>query len=800
MEMNELNKASIELIINDQVALSIKSDTEIGKQQLQSFHPEAHYYSDPQFKLFKTDAGWHIEHDETAINETIVNGVKLTDPVLITDGMVISVGNAAKGIQKLPIVFKLPICPENNNNIIEDDDSDEWSDDDEDIDLKNATRDEVLAAVSNDGSALDYADDVLKADREIVLAAVSNYGGALRYADAALKADRDVVLAAVSQNGNTLEYANKALKADREVVLAAVSNNGKALKYANTDLKADRNVVLAAVSDYGSALEFAGNTLKSDREIIIAAIKNEWFALYYAKLEDSLHVPVIDEIFGFNDIEGFGDPGDDSYLVGGMEQLIDLANEHYDLRSMVSGENKIAGNCGVRISCLHAIEDKKAENISVRLKFFDFGFQVEHLLIAYYEEIDLDSEESLCIKIRFKDTEDVEVIEDNSNYNEFISDLEAYDTDEDEDEDEDEWSDDDEKDTFIKNATRDEVLTAVFIRGSVLEDVVDALKADREIVLAAVSNDGSALYYADDTLKTDREVVLAAVSNYGLALEYADNTLKSDREVVLAAVSDNGLALEYVDDTLKADREVVLAAVSNDGLALEYADDTLKADREVVLAAVSNNGLALEYIGDKSTSVSDNEIVRTLRNDITVRFPLTKGEGDVPDITQFSENELHDLRTCLSMSICWEPEQMDENQDAKIMCIEILYDGITHIEDEDYGYWFEGDELYGYPAPVVRFHLDKDVDVEQFRTSIFTSSYKLTTESIEENDDEPFYAEDHNGYTSVISDYERDELIEYFKSNDVFCGKIFKFPDGLSESGHFIPGEEFILENHGTSQ
>ena len=98
---------AIKLIINDQEALSIESDVEIGKQQLQSFHPEAHYYSDPQFRLFKTDAGWNIEHDETAINETIVNGVKLTEPLLIADGMVISVGNAAKGIHKLPIILKL---------------------------------------------------------------------------------------------------------------------------------------------------------------------------------------------------------------------------------------------------------------------------------------------------------------------------------------------------------------------------------------------------------------------------------------------------------------------------------------------------------------------------------------------------------------------------------------------------------------------------------------------------------------------------------------------------------------------
>lgn len=43
--------------------------------------------------------------------------------------MLISVGNATKGIQKLSIILKLPIYPENNNNIVEDEDRYEWSDD-----------------------------------------------------------------------------------------------------------------------------------------------------------------------------------------------------------------------------------------------------------------------------------------------------------------------------------------------------------------------------------------------------------------------------------------------------------------------------------------------------------------------------------------------------------------------------------------------------------------------------------------------------------------------------------------------
>ena len=78
-----------------------------------------------------------------------------------------------------------------------------------------------------------------------------------RNADAALKADKDVVLAAVAQDGLALEYASAALQADRDVVLAAVAQSGWGLQYASAALKADRDVVLAAVTQEGYALAYA---------------------------------------------------------------------------------------------------------------------------------------------------------------------------------------------------------------------------------------------------------------------------------------------------------------------------------------------------------------------------------------------------------------------------------------------------------------------------------------------------------------------------------------------------------------
>ena len=119
----------------------------------------------------------------------------------------------------------------------------------------------------------------LKGDREIVLAAVSENGCALQYATEELKGDREIVLAAVSENGSdwfyghALRYATEELKGDREIVLAAVSQDGLALQYATEELKGDREIVLEAVSENGQALNYATNGLKADEEMTRHALE-----------------------------------------------------------------------------------------------------------------------------------------------------------------------------------------------------------------------------------------------------------------------------------------------------------------------------------------------------------------------------------------------------------------------------------------------------------------------------------------------------------------------------------------------
>jgi hypothetical protein len=64
-----------------------------------------------------------------------------------------------------------------------------------------------------------------------------------------MQEDKGVVLAAVTQNGFALQFAAPAMQADKDVVLAAMAQNVAALLFAAPALKESREFVLAAVAD-----------------------------------------------------------------------------------------------------------------------------------------------------------------------------------------------------------------------------------------------------------------------------------------------------------------------------------------------------------------------------------------------------------------------------------------------------------------------------------------------------------------------------------------------------------------------
>ena len=68
-----------------------------------------------------------------------------------------------------------------------------------------------------------------------------------------------MVLAAVKQDGSALQHASEQMCADLEVVLAAVVQNGSALQWASGDMQCDRKVVVAAVTQDSMALRYASD-------------------------------------------------------------------------------------------------------------------------------------------------------------------------------------------------------------------------------------------------------------------------------------------------------------------------------------------------------------------------------------------------------------------------------------------------------------------------------------------------------------------------------------------------------------
>lgn len=116
----------------------------------------------------------------------------------------------------------------------------------------------VLAAVAETAVALTYASNLLRQDRGFLLAAARVNGLILLHLALAssYRCDRQLVLAAVSQNGEALQYADDDCQADREVVTAAVSASVQlypgdprgplALRHAALSLRTDAELIRLA--------------------------------------------------------------------------------------------------------------------------------------------------------------------------------------------------------------------------------------------------------------------------------------------------------------------------------------------------------------------------------------------------------------------------------------------------------------------------------------------------------------------------------------------------------------------------
>jgi hypothetical protein len=76
--------------------LTMNIDTLVGRRHLRKLDAAAsRFASDPQFRLFRDNArgGWLVEHQATAVNPTLVNGVEISSgPVALGEGAILSIG------------------------------------------------------------------------------------------------------------------------------------------------------------------------------------------------------------------------------------------------------------------------------------------------------------------------------------------------------------------------------------------------------------------------------------------------------------------------------------------------------------------------------------------------------------------------------------------------------------------------------------------------------------------------------------------------------------------------------------
>lgn len=144
--------------------------------------------------------------------------------------------------------------------------------------------------------------------------------------------------------------------------------------------------------------------------------------------------------------------------------------------------------------------------------------------------------------------------------------------------------------------------------------------------------------------------------------------------------------------------------------------------------------------------------------EIIVKFVLKKGEGDWPKIGALSDEEL-DLLTSIGILYL----DVDGLNDVEIVAIDVMYDGITWLQELKMGMYVEEGTICGFPAPVFKFSVRGEVSTDDFLDAVGFTSVLLQPASFDETDEVPFICEDQQGYSSIISTGEALKIAEAAK-------------------------------------
>ena len=168
-------------------------------------------------------------------------------------------------------------------------------------------------------------------------------------------------------------------------------------------------------------------------------------------------------------------------------------------------------------------------------------------------------------------------------------------------------------------------------------------------------------------------------------------------------------------------------------------------------------------------------------NKFTVHFQFSSGDGGLLTTADFNNLEKKDLRNCSSLNICFEPEEISIS-DVQITKMFIHYDGITDSPQDYFGFEYDHDLDQGFkgsPNPIVTFELNKKVDPDEFRKSIWMSSICIFPEKVRERKGEAAFQQDNSGYTSIIDLKQLDGYIKQLSGAAIEPPKEISFPNGL---------------------
>jgi|JI8StandDraft_1071087.scaffolds.fasta_scaffold11938_3 hypothetical protein len=218
-----------------------------------------------------------------------------------------------------------------------------------------------------------------------------------------------------------------------------------------------------------------------------------------------------------------------------------------------------------------------------------------------------------------------------------------------------------------------------------------------------------------------------------------------------------------------------------------------------------------EYEYDEDEEYEDEECdegdSNRFNHSITIQFTMTyesdEGRDDAPRLSDFSEQELMDLRACIELELVFDKQNpaLESYKDLDIIGLEVIYDGITPNDgngDMKTGYWFENGQLCGIAAPIVRFQLNQIIDIHDLLRALTYSSVWFKNAQMENNPvegrmDAYITRPQGDSFTYTIRPHDCNFWDYWSPDEAAFCGKVFHFPDGMDDTV-VLAGMDFILK------